>query len=86
MDYVKAETNEGQKFTHDCDKCQFLGHYEGHDLWYCAPPGVTIIARWGSDGPDYCSGMVFGREDKIPELGEAFRRAEALGLDVSKDY
>jgi len=49
---------------HDCDACQFLGNYNGHDLYICNPTGkrdaCTIIARWGSDGPEYRSGLEFG--------------------------
>lgn len=45
-------------FTHDCDDCTFIGHYEGHDIYRCEQGGImpTIIARWGSDGPQYSSG------------------------------
>lgn len=49
------------KFTHDCDRCQFLGHYFGHDVYVCNGGGNTlmgmgsIIARYGDDGPDYAS-------------------------------
>lgn len=48
------------KFTHDCDKCQFLGTEHGHDLYICASRmikglGPSIIARFGNDGPQYAS-------------------------------
>lgn len=48
----------------------------------------TLIARWSSDGPDYSSGLCFGWIDDRPHspLVEARRRAEALGLDVRRDY
>ena len=36
----------GPSFKHDCDKCLFLGHYDGHDLYYCAQQLTpTVIAR-----------------------------------------
>jgi hypothetical protein len=48
------------KFTHDCDKCQFLGTEQGCDLYICASRmikglGPSIIARFGNDGPQYAS-------------------------------
>jgi hypothetical protein len=48
-------------FRHDCEACSFLGHYEEHDLYYC-PGEPTVIARYGSEGPDYKSGLVFANE------------------------
>jgi hypothetical protein len=39
-------------FKHDCDHCEFWGHWFGHDVYYC---GGSIVARWGDDGPDYAS-------------------------------
>lgn len=53
---------KGPVYAHDCDDCVFLGHYEGHDLYFCpkeADEG-TVIARWSGDGPDYASGLPFG--------------------------
>lgn len=50
------------KFTHDCTACQFLGHYEGHDLYACDKKiEKTLIARFGDHGPEYCSGLTFGK-------------------------
>ena len=46
------------RFQHDCDNCVFLGHYEGHDLYYC-PREPTVIARYGGGGPEYTSGLPF---------------------------
>ena len=50
-------------FTHDCDRCRFLGRTLGgmrrFDLYY--HPNVdegragTLVARYSSDGPDYLS-------------------------------
>jgi hypothetical protein len=40
-------------YTHDCDLCSFLGSYQEHDLYYCAPSGV--IARHGDEGSLYVS-------------------------------
>lgn len=64
------------KFDHDCDCCQFLGHHKGHDLYACTG---TVIARKGSNGPDYVSGLVFATQGTI--LGEAKKRAERLGIE-----
>lgn len=48
------------KFTHDCEKCQYLGTEHNHDLYICAArmiPGLgpSIIARFSNNGPDYAS-------------------------------
>ena len=43
-------------WKHDCDRCRFLGSTIGGgrmtDLYVC---GETLIARYGSDGPEYYS-------------------------------
>jgi hypothetical protein len=66
-------------FVHDCDQCIFLGSFNDCDLYvHTSPIWPTVIARWSSDGPDYYSGLMFA--DTRPELGEAKRRAESLGL------
>ena len=67
------------RFTHDCDRCTFLGQDGKHDLYYC-PQGSfpTVIARYGNDGPDYTSGMSL--VDIVPALKEAKRRAIEKGL------
>lgn len=51
---------EAPLHTHDCDRCVFLGTYERHDLYYCGSQRIgstTVIARWGSDGSEYSSGI-----------------------------
>lgn len=73
-------------FTHDCPKCIFLGsysdeHYEKADLYWCQQIGTpTVIARFGSDGPDYSSGMIFADQGINAALVEAKRRAVERGL------
>lgn len=42
------------EFTHDCDRCEFYGHFLGMDIYVC-PGGGSIIARYGNDGPEYNS-------------------------------
>jgi len=63
-----------------------------HDLYYHAPPhscnssGSTIIARYGDNGLDYVSGKQFGEQDRFvadSALGEAWRWADKLGLDLT---
>lgn len=61
IDIGKYAFRTQPKFTHDCDACTFLGTYDGIDLYFC-PGEPTIIARYGDDGPEYSSGIVFGRE------------------------
>lgn len=50
-------------FTHDCERCRFLGSVispetsEVSDLYVCegGTLGQTVVARWSSLGPDYSS-------------------------------
>lgn len=46
------------KFQHDCNKCEFLGHYYDHDVYICEReefPRSSVVARYGDDGPAYAS-------------------------------
>jgi hypothetical protein len=68
------------RYGHDCETCQYLGHYEGCDLYYCAqgiyPTSLpTVIARFGS-GPGYISGM---------QVAKAFKFSDTL-LDANLPY
>ncbi|MGZ8855866.1 MAG: hypothetical protein ACXW07_08035 [Nitrososphaeraceae archaeon] len=71
-------------FTHDCDKCTFLGNIHDedlYDLYYCSQVNFpTVIARFGNDGPNYKSGAFKGTKD--PHLKEAMNRAERLNLPL----
>lgn len=78
----------GPIFAHDCNACIFLGHYESHDLYYCpdeTPPHGTVIARWSGKGPDYASGIEFGKR-MIGELSnesvKMLRVAYLLAADL----
>lgn len=73
------------KYTHDCDKCVFLGTFNGEgfkeeeqDLYFCSEIYPTVITRYGNDGPEYTSGLHFAH--LIPGLAEAKRRAQELNL------
>lgn len=73
---------------HDCDRCVFLGSFNGEDLYYCPtydksfPKGWTLISRYGVDG-DYCSG---GWKTSLPQMLEARRRAVACGFIKQDEY
>jgi len=60
-------------YEHDCTGCRFIGNHDhdgySYDLYYCpiALGGPTIVARWSSDGPDYTSGVCFGKYDNGDE-------------------
>lgn len=46
----------GPIWEHDCNRCTFLGHFEGHDLYACVgrqDVGPTLIARYGADEDCY---------------------------------
>lgn len=73
-------------FVHDSDCCTFLGHEVGHDLYYCPQNGLpTLIARYGSIGPDYNSCPVylvakFSIADRLSPFDRAYQLAEKAGL------
>lgn len=87
---------ETPKFNHDCDNCEFLGrhihlsedgsYYSGKelDLYFCSGE-PTVIARYGDEGSQYMSGMVFARPDGTPHLYEAKLRAIKNGLYKDED-
>lgn len=68
---------------HDCTTCVFLGSFSEEDtvfdLYVHLDKHPTVLARYGSDSPDYCSGtqVSYGSSDC---LTEARRRAEKAGL------
>jgi len=77
---------EAKRHTHDCDRCIFLGPWEKYDLYYC--PGkdtvdTTVIARYGSLGDNYRSGLTFAKPPFVTPanpLTEALSRAIRDGL------
>ncbi len=77
-------------FIHDCKKCVFLGSVvfeeQLYDLYVCSHKDKeidTVVARYGDEGREYGSGVYF--RDTIPPLGEAYRRAVALGYKLKKE-
>ena len=44
-----------KKFVHDCEKCLFLGHFYGNDVYICED---SIIARDGNEPCEYRSTML----------------------------
>lgn len=81
-----AYSNQTPHFKHDCDCCHFLGNYkdadtnEAMDLYvHTTGQCPTVIARIGSDGPDYMSGLGFSYGSLEP-LVQARMRAQAAGL------
>lgn len=81
-------------WTHDCEDCIPLGPFadakEKYDLYFCGGGGQrrdTVIARYGSDGPQYQSGMEAAKGGLLPPLTEALARAKILGLlqDEARD-
>lgn len=72
-------------YEHDCDHCTYLGQSDGaNDLYWCFQGGrPTVIARWGSGGPQYISGVRVAEFVHCPALQEAERRAAELGLPLT---
>lgn len=90
MIYQEAPT-DGPMFAHDCDHCVYMGHYEGHDLYFCpqeAGGEGTVIARWSGNGPDYASGLPFGqiplgsREKRPSKVVRLLRVAYLIAADL----
>ena len=72
---------EPARYTHDCDKCYYLGRYEDNDLYYCSKSSLpTVIARYGDEGWKYSSGMIFANKDISMPLYEAKQRAIELKI------
>jgi hypothetical protein len=83
---------EFRRFIHDCESCVFLGVFvpptgdefsanrASYDLYFCGYAGnvPTVIARYGDDGPAYCSAPPGWH--RIPALEEATQRAHQRGL------
>lgn len=73
-----ASPPDAPAFDHDCDRCLFLGTYEGRDLYYCEEGSFeTVIARHSSDPGDYTSGLILDGVD--PLITEGARRARNKG-------
>jgi hypothetical protein len=45
------------RFTHDCSACRFIRQDGEYDVYWCRSgfQGGSVIARMGSDGPNYSS-------------------------------
>ena len=72
------------QFTHDCDRCVFVGHFvadgQHYDLYHCGQHGnATVIGRFSDAGPDYTSGMCFSF-GLSPVLTEAILQAKVQGI------
>lgn len=61
---LEAGAEVKPRHRHCCRGCTFLGRYGEFDLYHCnqAIGGPTVLARFGDDGPDYNSGIVFALE------------------------
>ena len=71
-------------YKHDCDVCIYLGSLQlvvVYDLYLCEA-SKTLVVRWGSEGPQYDSGLAL-----IPHnfaISVAARRALAYYMGVSE--
>lgn len=50
------------KFKHDCDSCEFCGHFYGHDVYVCRD---TVLARFGNEGSEYASTLIGMFRDQL---------------------
>ena len=70
-------------YKHDCDICIYLGSfqlYQGYDLYLCKA-SKTLVARWGSKGHQYDSGLAIIPHDFV--IAVAARRALAYYMGFS---
>lgn len=66
-------------YDHDCAVCQFLGHFEDFDMYFCPQDGrPTVIVRDGNRPEHYRSGLAFATQDMA--LAMAYVRAHQKGL------
>ena len=71
-------------YKHDCNICIYLGRYRlvmDYDLYLCEA-SKTLVARWGSEGHQYDSGL-----EHIPHnraIAVAARRALAYYMVIIK--
>jgi hypothetical protein len=83
--------NNRPRYEHDCEKCTYLGTYDGYDLYYCphGAPGFkipTVLARRGNDPEQYISGMAAAKQNPLhssfcmPALRVAYLIAKDLAL------
>ena len=71
-------------YKHDCDVCIYLGSYQlylDYDLYLCEA-SKTVIARWGSEGHQYDSGLALITHDFATAV--AARRALAYFMGIRK--
>ena len=69
-------------FPNSSQAQEFLGSFDGHDLYWDPQSGSlpTVIARYGSEGHEYKSGLALADHDA--HLCEARRLAELRGFAV----
>lgn len=80
----RPHPHQGQ-WTHDCDRCYYLGSYRAADLYFCRQDNgvATVISRFGNEGGEYKSGMWSAKED--PALALAVVKAFHRGLLTVED-
>ena len=69
-------------YKHDCNICIYLGSYQlvlDYDLYVCKEYN-TLVARWGSEGPQYESGLALITHYSV--IAVAARRALAYFMGI----
>lgn len=84
-------------FKHDCLSCQYLGTYDGRDLYYCSGLSdtyPTVVARWGNLDGNYASGIGLAERmrlepipgqthNRLPPDARALRVAYLIAKDLN---
>lgn len=86
MKFELNQVTEKPKYESDgCKNCVFLGEFNGEDLYFCMQNSPTVISRYGNEGFEYSSGLIFAEMGLLdpsisPNLTEGLRRAKKYGL------
>ena len=68
------------RHKHDCDQCDYLGQYEGADLYFCGKSLPTVIARYSDEPSDYTSGLEIAKTGLNSALWAAYQEALKRGF------
>lgn len=81
---ISTTPNLHVRYPHHCKECTFLGHYNGHDLYFCSQ-GLrpTVMARFGSDD-QYVSGLPTAEHCSTSDDQDEFR-ALRVALLIARD-
>lgn len=58
-EYIQLYPFGKPRWSHDCNKCKFVGTFGEEDVYLCGfHPGPTLLRRYGNEGSEYSSGDI----------------------------